>query len=94
MICAVYFRMNVGALRFARDLSPLADMEEEKMSRLMARARQDAVSEFGEQRAESEFQRLWKANFQDMTDTINRNYDNIGQLKMMYDRRCELMADS
>lgn len=93
-VCAVYFRMVVGSMRYGRDLGPLADVEREKMDRAMAIAREKAKEEFGEDMAEEIFQSEWRAILAEMTDDINRNYDNVSKLRYRYDDRCEALVGS
>jgi len=93
--CAVYFRMVVGSMsrRSDRDLGPLAELEQEKLNRAMALARQQAVEEYGEDLAEEIFQEQWRAVLADMTTIINRNYQNIRRLSVRYDNWCEALME-
>ena len=89
--CAVYYRMVVGSMspRHGRDLGPLADIARDKMSTAIELARSSAAGEFGKEHAEEKFQSAWRATLNDMTDQINRNYDNITLLRSRYGNRCE-----
>lgn len=89
--CAVYFRMIVGSMsgRQRSGLGPLVDVEKEKMNRAMALGRTKARAEYGEEMAAEMFDTEWRAILADMTDQINRNYDNVNRLKYRYDNRCE-----
>lgn len=78
--------------RHGRDLGALAETEQNKMNKLMALARERASAEYGEDMAEEMFQSEWRASLREMTDVINRNYENIRRLKVRYDTRCEKMA--
>lgn len=92
--CAVYFRMVVGSMspRYGRDLGALLETERDKMNKLMALARVRAAAEYGEDMAEEMFQSEWRAILGEMTDQINRSYENISRLRTRYDARCEKMA--
>lgn len=94
--CAVYFRMVVGSMspRYGRDLGALADIEKEKMTRAIELGRERAVAEFGSDLATEMFDSEWRAVLADMTDQINRNYENVSNLKVRYDRRCEALMKS
>lgn len=94
--CAVYFRMVAGSMspRYGRDLGALADVEKEKMNRLIELGRKSAKAEFGTDMATEMFDSEWRAALADMTDQINRNYENVNKLKVRYDRRCEALVKS
>lgn len=89
--CAVYYRMMVGSMsaRYGRDLGPLAEIERDKMNTAMDYARAQAGKQYGKDKAEAEFKALWSKKLAEMTDAINRSYDNIGNLKYRYKDGCK-----
>ncbi len=84
--CAVYFRMVVGGMR-SRGAGALASIEQEKMDRMIEMAK-------GKAAAEEDFNAAWRRILADMTDTINRNYQNVSRLKYRYDDRCEALLSA
>lgn len=92
--CAVYYRMIVGSLssRFGSDLAELVNIQKENMYKMMVMARSAATEEYGKDLGEDLFQDQWQAIFMDMTDQINRNYDNIAKLKYRYNQRCRKLG--
>jgi len=94
--CAVYFRMVAGSMspRYGRNLGALADIEKEKMGKLIELGRKSAEVEFGTEMATDMFDSEWRAALADMTDQINRNYENVSKLKARYERRCEALIKS
>lgn len=84
--CAVYFRMVVGGMR-SRGASALASIEQEKMDRMIEMAK-------GKAAAGEDFNAAWRRILADMTDTINRNYQNVSRLKYRYDDRCETLLST
>ena len=93
-VCAVYHRMLAASFRRSRNLPVMADMEQEKMEDLIRRARDAAVSEYGEEMAEEMFLDAWRESLAYMTDQINRNYENVRRLKSRYGNRCRKLATS
>ena len=90
--CAVYFRMIAGSIQsHAGPDSVLADLAKGKMSTLADAARASAAKEFGTEHAEDKFDAAWRATLKDMTDQINRNYDNVTHLRYRYGDRCEAL---
>ncbi len=88
--CAVYFRMQVGHFK-SRDLTPIADIEQEKMDRMVTQGRKAAIAEFDD---EEMFDIEWRTILAEMTDEINRNYENISRIKYRYDERCEALLET
>jgi len=90
VVCAVYYRMIVGSMSpgYGSGHTELIDIPKQNMADMMELARTAASAEYGEELGEELFQDQWRAEFQDMTDQINRNYDNIIRLKVRYDKRC------
>jgi len=88
--CAVYHRMVVGSF-MQRDgnMQIMVDLEREKMDALIAKAKSAGIKEHGEDAAEDIFLKAWRSTLADMTDRINRNYENISQLKYTYKERCD-----
>ena len=86
--CAVYHRMTVGAMRRAGNLDALADGEREKMNRFIDLAKEAGIEEYGEELSDEIFNDEWQAITAEMTDLINRNYDNVSKLKYLYRERC------
>jgi hypothetical protein len=92
--CAVYHRMMVGAFqRGGRDMGIMADMEREKMDLLIRNAKLQAREEYGDDLAEELFQEEWRATLADMTNQINRNYENVSRLKYRYKNRCSALHE-
>lgn len=92
--CAVYFRMIVGSMsaRNGSDLGTLVEIEREKMNKAMALGRASANEEYGAAMADEMFDSQWRDVLADMTDQINRNYQNIHRLKYRYEDRCETIV--
>jgi hypothetical protein len=92
--CAVYYRMIAGSMssRYGSGQDELATIPKENMALMMELARSSATEEFGEEFGEELFQDQWRAIFTEMTDQINRNYDNIAKLKYRYDKRCRRLG--
>ncbi len=91
--CAVYHRMLAAALRRDRNLPVIAEIEEEKMNRLIRRAKTVGAEENGVEFGEELFNDDWQAALADMTDQINRNYKNVGRLKVRYRSRCAALSN-
>jgi len=90
--CAVYYRMLTGSMSPPyKDLGPLADMEKDKMLTLIDVAKEAAEREFGKEHAKEKFEADWAAKVAAMTDEINRNYDNVQQLRYHYGAKCKAM---
>ena len=87
--CAVYHRMMAGAMRRNGNLSSLADLEVDKMGLFVRRAKRLSVEMYGEELGEEIFNEEWAAIQLDMTDMINRNYDNISRLRVRYKESCD-----
>jgi hypothetical protein len=94
LTCAVYYRMVVGSMssRFGSGQDELARIPKENMTLMMELARSRAAEEFGEEFGEELFQDQWRDVFKEMTDQINRNYENIAKLKYRYDGRCRKLG--
>ncbi len=92
--CAVYHRMFVGYFQRVKNLPTMAELEKEKMTLLMERAQEMAVADFGDEFGEEMFQEEWQAVLAEMTDRINRNYENVSRLKGFYQNRCRKVLDS
>ena len=92
--CAVYYRMIAGSMsaRYGSGQDELATIPKENMALMMEMAQSAATREFGKEFGEELFQDQWRAVFTEMTDQINRNYDNIAKLKYRYDRRCRRLG--
>lgn len=92
--CAVYYRMIVGSMssRYGSDQDELAGIPKENMAKMMELAHSAATEEYGREFGEELFQDQWRAVFTDMTDQINRSYDNISKLKYRYDGRCRKLG--
>ena len=87
--CAVYHRMMAGAMRRRGNLDSLFDAEIEKMNFFVERAKQLNRETYGEELGAEIFNDEWAAIQLNMTDMINRNYDNISKLRLRYKERCE-----
>ncbi len=87
--CAVYHRMMAGSFRLKSNLAPMADLEAEKMDKFVKKAKLAAVEEYGETAAEDYFLEEWRNMLAYMTDQINRNYENVSVLKVLYRKRCD-----
>lgn len=93
-ICAVYHRMIIGSIqRKGRNLQVIEDLEREKMDSLIKTAKQLARKEYGDELAEELFLDEWRAILADMTDQINRNYENVTRLKYRYRNRCSALLE-
>lgn len=86
--CAVYHRMIAGGFqRSGRDMQEMANLEHEKMELMVEKAKELAREESLEE-AEEIFLDEWQFVLADMTDQINRNYENVLRLKYRYRSRC------
>ena len=88
-ICAVYHRMMVGAMRQKGNLGALADVHMERMNLFLEQAKRSSHEEYGEELGEEIFSDEWAAIQSDMTDQINRNYNNISRLRLRYQVPCK-----
>ena len=86
--CAVYHRMLASAFKRDRDLQIMAELEIEKMNSFINRAKTAGTEEYGQDLVEQLFQDEWNAVLADMTDQINRSYQNVSRLKVRYKSRC------
>jgi hypothetical protein len=86
--CAVYHRMLASAFRRNSDLQIMAELEIEKMNSFINRAKTAGTEEYGQELVEQLFQDDWNAVLSDMTDQINRSYQNVSRLKPRYKKRC------
>jgi hypothetical protein len=91
--CAVYHRMLASAFKRDRDLQIMAELEIEKMNYFIDRAKAAGTEEYGQELAEQLFQDEWNAVLIDMTDQINRSYENVVRLKVRYKTRCAALAN-
>jgi hypothetical protein len=90
--CAVYHRMLASAFKRDRDLQIMAELEMEKMNSFINRAKMTGIEEYGQDLVEQLFQDDWNAILSDMTDQINRSYQNVLRLKVRYKTRCAALA--
>ena len=88
--CAVYHRMMAGAMRRKGNLDSLFDAEVEKMNFFVERAKKLNRETYGEELGDEIFNDEWAAIQLDMTDKINRNYDNVSKLRLRYKENCEM----
>jgi len=86
--CAVYHRMLASAFRRDRDLQIMAELEIEKMNSFINGAKTAGAEEYGQDLVEQLFQDEWNVALADMTDQINRSYQNVSRLKVRYKSRC------
>jgi hypothetical protein len=86
--CAVYHRMLASAFKRDSDLQIMAELEIEKMNSFINRAKTAGTEEYGQELVEQLFQDDWNAVLSDMTDQINRSYQNVSRLKPRYKTRC------
>jgi hypothetical protein len=86
--CAVYHRMLASAFKRNSDLQIMAELEIEKMNSFINRAKTAGTEEYGQDLVEQLFQDDWNAVLSDMTDQINRSYQNVRRLKPRYKTRC------
>ena len=84
LTCAVYYRMQVGSLK-SRDLEVMTATPEAKMQQLMTVARRQF---------DSDFNTAWAAKQAEMTDIINRNYENFTLLRAEHHGDCEALVAS
>ena len=80
--------MTIGAMQRQGNLGALVDGEREKMNEFIALAKQAGIEEYGEELSKENFDDEWKAILTEMTDLINRNYDNVSKLRLIYRERC------
>jgi len=90
--CAVYHRMLASAFKRDRDLQIMAELEIEKMDSFIEKAKTAGTEEYGQDLVEQLFQDEWNAVLSDMTDQINRSYQNVSRLKVRYRTRCAALA--
>jgi hypothetical protein len=86
--CAVYHRMLASAFKRDSDLQIMAELEIEKMNFFINQAKTTGTEEYGQDLVEQLFQDDWNAVLSDMTDQINRSYQNVSRLKPRYKKRC------
>jgi hypothetical protein len=86
--CAVYHRMLASAFKRDSDLQIMAELEIEKMNSFISSAMTVGTEEYGQDLVEQLFQDDWNAVLSDMTDQINRSYQNVSRLKPRYKTRC------
>jgi hypothetical protein len=86
--CAVYHRMLASAFKRDSDLQIMAELEIEKMNSFINRAKTAGTEEYGQDLVEQLFRDDWNAVLSDMTDQINRSYQNVSRLKPRYKTRC------
>ena len=86
--CAVYHRMLASAFKRDGELQIMAELEIEKMNSFISRAKTAGTEEYGQDLVEQLFQDDWNAILSDMTDQINRSYENVSRLKVRYKSRC------
>ena len=89
-ICAVYHRMLAGAMRRKGNLGALVDVQIEKMNRFVELAKRSSQKEYGPELGEEIFNDEWAAIQVEMTDQINRNFDNISRLRLRYQVSCDV----
>ena len=84
--------MLASAFKRDRDLQIMAELEIEKMNSFIDRAKTAGTEEYGQDLVEQLFQDEWNAVLSDMTDQINRSYQNVSRLKVRYKTRCAALA--
>jgi hypothetical protein len=90
--CAVYHRMLASAFKRNSDLQIMAELEIEKMNSFINRAKTVGTEEYGQDLVEQLFHDDWNAVLSDMTDQINRSYQNVRRLKSRYKTRCAALG--
>ena len=60
------------------------------MNLFAERAKSLSHQEYGKDLGDDIFNEEWKAIQSDMTDQINRNYDNISRLRLRYKEGCNI----
>lgn len=95
VVCAVYYRMLVASFsaRYGRGLETMAEINREKMQKAIDLGKAAAVNEYGEARANEKFNAAWAEVLGEMTDEINRNYDNVARIKYKYRDACVKLID-
>ena len=86
--CAVYHRMMAGAMRRKGNLGALVEVQIEKMNQFVELAKKSSRQEYGLELGEEIFNEEWAAIQAEMTDQINRNYENISRLRLRYQASC------
>ena len=89
LTCAVYYRMVAGSFK-RQGNGILAAPALDRMNLMITRTKALGAA-LG--RTEADYLSDWSDTLGVMTDQMNRNYDNIRQLKTRYQNRCKALND-
>ena len=89
LTCAVYYRMVAGSFK-RQGNGILAAPALDQMNLMITRTKTlgEALGN-----TEADYLNDWSDTLGVMTDQMNRNYDNIRQLKTRYQKRCKALSD-
>ena len=89
LTCAVYYRMVAGSFK-RQGNGILAAPALDRMNLMITRAKRLAEAAGN---SETDYLSDWSDTLGVMTDQMNRNYDNIRQLKTRHQKRCKALSD-
>ena len=89
LTCAVYYRMVAGSFK-RQGNGILAAPALDQMNLMITRTKALGAA-LGH--TEADYLSDWSDTLGVMTDQMNRNYDNIRQLKTRYQKRCKALSD-
>ena len=89
LTCAVYYRMVAGSFK-RQGNGILATPALDRMNLMITRTKTlgEALGN-----TEADYLNDWSDTLGVMTDQMNRNYDNIRQLKTRHQKRCKALSD-